>query len=131
MSKAYAPVPCPRNSPWGHIDNRECMAPGLWSVQTPRHGGLFMSPERLADFRKAFPTFEGYAGLPWLEEDYDWALAGLLFANELPPKWVYYAVRTVEAQPAYFIAGFKWLNSPDGEAARNIAAAYNWELVEV
>lgn len=67
-------------SPWGPIQIVEELAPGVWSVATAGHGGLKLSPERvkrLPDICRA----TGYSGGGWFEEDCDWAIPALQFAD--------------------------------------------------
>ena len=85
----------PNNTPWGSADHKHAQAPGLVWVSTPGHGGIWMSPARLASFRQAFPNFCGYAGLPWLEEDCDWAMAALAFPDAFDDRMLRAAVDTV------------------------------------
>lgn len=82
----FQPIPKPDYTPWGHADHAEQIFAGVWSLMTPRHGGLYVSEER----RKASPflqewmlyTFgrKGYEG--WFEEDCDWCLVALAFPDE-------------------------------------------------
>lgn len=135
----FRPAMCPTSTPWGHADSRDCLAPGLWTVSTPGHGGYWMSPARADHFRATFPTFDGYAPLPWLEEDLDCCAAVVLFAPELRHESVFYAVEAVTSYkstprgedygtdaPEVFYFGIvrEWLLGPEGERARTMAASF-------
>jgi hypothetical protein len=127
--KTYSDYPCPSHSPWDTIQNKICKAPGLWLVSTAGHGGLFMSPERARHFRTLFPNFEGYAGLPWLEEDIDQCLGTIAFADEFSDEAVFYAWDAVlnykSGDEYYFTEGRAWLLSPAGDQIRARAEAYS------
>ena len=70
-------------SPWGTPDNIERIAPGIWLVETPSHGGYFVEPEQ----RKAIPqswqraSFTGQGAHGWYEEDCDWCMVALAFPH--------------------------------------------------
>lgn len=122
-----------RHTPWGHADHVKVIAPGIMHVSTPSHGGLWLSQERTELLRKLFPTFNGYAGLPWLEEDQDWAVDAVVFPQDFDVRSVYYACRTItglrlNSRPAtgshYMRPIYDWLMSPAGEPARAIADTY-------
>jgi hypothetical protein len=61
----------PKETPWGEADRIIVKAPGLVWVTTPSHGGFWLSPERVAQFRERLPGYQPFAGFPWLEEDED------------------------------------------------------------
>lgn len=61
------PTP-PDHTPWGKPDIIEVTAPGIVSYSTPSHGGMWLSPERMAQLPDGIVTF---AGGPWFEEDCD------------------------------------------------------------
>ena len=69
----------PTYSPWGAIQSREQVADGIESISTASHGGYWLSRERRASFVARFPDFTPFAGLPWFEEDCDWAAVVLAF----------------------------------------------------
>jgi hypothetical protein len=128
----FSPYPCPNHSPWDAVQYKHEIGPGLWAVSTPGHGGVFMSPERLRHFRSLFPTFEGYAGLPWLEEDMDCNLAPLAFPEDYTPESIFYAVESVltykssfEGDQFYFCQPRDWLLSSAGDELRKIAETYS------
>src|ERR1039458_7463504 len=129
MNKSYAEVRPPYHTPWGHAQTHDRNGAGLWFVSTAGHGGLYMSPERLAHFKSIFPTFEGYAGLPWLEEDCDYCLGVLAFADDYEAEAVFYAwdmVMTYQSDNTfYFAEGRAWLLSDAGAAVRLKAETYS------
>ncbi len=73
---------CPNYTPWGHPDQSKELAPGIWSVSTASHGGIYLSPQRLG-FMPAIFVNAGFikanteAG--WFEEDCDWAMVALIY----------------------------------------------------
>jgi len=69
------------SSPWGAVQHRQELAPGLWWVSTAGHGGAWVSPERLAELPEVVRRANIYsgAGSPWFEEDAEWALVALVF----------------------------------------------------
>lgn len=71
----------PRNTPWGRADHIQEILPGMWSLSTPSHGGIWLSPERYA----LVPDYlqQSYADGPWYEEDCDWAVPFCVFEAEL------------------------------------------------
>lgn len=66
----------PTNTPWGNSDYEECMAPGIYFVCTPSHGGFWLSPERAEKMPTKFREWadkwahgkQRYSG-EWYEED--------------------------------------------------------------
>lgn len=44
----YKSSPCPKSSPWGAIQDKRELAPGIWQVSTAGHGGIKLSRERNA-----------------------------------------------------------------------------------
>ena len=73
----FAATPRPRHCPWGTIDHADQLVPGVWGVGTPSHGGFLLSPERQA----ALPEAIQRAGAAY-EEDAEWSLVALAFADE-------------------------------------------------
>ncbi len=69
----YERCPCPKTSPWGAIQGKKELAPGIWQVSTAGHGGIKLSRERNA----AVPKYMRREG-GWYEEDCDWALAAVV-----------------------------------------------------
>lgn len=66
--------PCPATSPWGAIQDKRELAPGIWSVSTAGHGGIKLSRERNA----AMPDYMRNKG-GWYEEDCEWAKVAVVF----------------------------------------------------
>ena len=76
----------PVNSPWGPAQSAEQIAPGIWRVDTERHGGYHLSPERVAAMPDALRCYVPYAArndcaLGWYEEDIDWCIVCLAFPD--------------------------------------------------
>lgn len=68
-------------SPWGAIDHAELIAPGIRWVSTPSHGGLLLDAARVARM-PAYFTAASWAGPSAYEEDVDWCMPALIFAEE-------------------------------------------------
>ncbi|GBF59161.1 hypothetical protein PbB2_02853 [Candidatus Phycosocius bacilliformis] len=96
----FLPVPKPMGSPWGHIQDADQIAPGIWSVSTASHGGFYLSQERMS----ALPDYlkvNTYGQTCWFEEDVEVSLVLLGFADEFAThpfygKWSDMIVKTVE-----------------------------------
>jgi hypothetical protein len=69
----YKSYPCPKTSPWGAIQDKRELAPGIWTVSTAGHGGIKLSRERNA----AMPDHMRNEG-GWYEEDCEWAKAAVV-----------------------------------------------------
>src|SRR5271165_6274308 len=78
--RTYAWTEAPTNSPWGKVDHTEELAPGIWSVSTPGHGGLKLSTQR----NGMMPPYMKRAG-GWYEEDCEWSLVALVFPEVFTP----------------------------------------------
>lgn len=112
------------NTPWGRAETRRTVAPGIICVTTSSHGGYWLSPDRVAQFQRAFPEFKPFAGYPWLEEDCDAALAGLLWPDETGHELTRCAVAMIQSDwyrkehPEFY----HWLTtSMQGELCQAIA----------
>lgn len=79
MSQVFQPTPRPRMSPWGQCDQAEQIAPGIWSVSTPGHGGIQLSQERRLAMPEHLKSVYTYAGGNWFEEDCDWCIVALAY----------------------------------------------------
>lgn len=85
------------SSPWGPIQHQVTLAPGIVQVSTAGHGGIWISPERLAEMPEDIRTAKNYSGDPqWFEEDCDWAKVILAFPFAGKPESYYFAVQTCE-----------------------------------
>lgn len=71
----------PKKSPWGSVSGRDKMAEGIFWVDTPSHGGFWISQERLARVPEPFRDTP-YSPGPWFEEDEDFAIVVLTFPDE-------------------------------------------------
>lgn len=76
-------------------DSIRGIAPGIFELSTPSHGGFFLAPERWEILQKLFPNFKPFAGKYWLEEDCDAVLAPLAFPEAFKDERVFYAVHYV------------------------------------
>ena len=65
-------------SPWGTIDAAQLLADGIVSVQTPSHGGIWLSSARLAQMPPDQRSSDG-----WYEEDCEAAFPLRRFRDEV------------------------------------------------
>lgn len=72
----------PTESLWGNVDQAEELAPGIWRVGTPSHGGIVLSAERWAAMPKRMQRTP-YSDNGQYEEDCDAVLPLLVFRREL------------------------------------------------
>lgn len=100
----FAPVilsRCPSYSPWGAIQHREQIAPGIWSVSTAGHGGIFIATE----LRPLAPAWliadTNYSSGGWFEEDQDWALACAAFPSMFPARGCFFALHEMTRPDDY------------------------------
>ncbi|SDK43538.1 DUF7007 domain-containing protein [Bradyrhizobium ottawaense] len=70
----FKSCPCPARSPWGAIQTKRELAPGIWSVSTAGHGGIKLSRERNA----GVPDYMRAEG-GWYEEDCQWSIAAMIY----------------------------------------------------
>jgi hypothetical protein len=80
----------PTSSPWGQVQNCRELAPGIWKVDTARHGGLKLSATR----NRQVPAYMRQPG-GWYEEDCEWAIVATVFEAKLPPGLTADARRTL------------------------------------
>lgn len=86
---------CPTSTPWGRADTVTKIADGIYRVDTPGHGGYWLSRSRNAVVRKRIPLFKTFAGGPWYEEDCDWAVVVAAFPECFKPEKVEIAKNTI------------------------------------
>jgi len=74
------------HTPWGQSQHEETLAEGITLVSTPGHGGILLSPERLAAMPKSLREHApfGRYSRKWFEEDCEVALVALAFPDDLP-----------------------------------------------
>ena len=70
----------PTTSPWGPVQGGTKLAPGIWSVYTAGHGGIWLSPARMALMPEGMVE-TNYSWGPWFEEDSDWALVAAIYPD--------------------------------------------------
>jgi len=68
--------PTPKASPWGLVDSCRELAPGVFQVSTPGHGGLMVFAEvELSERARTLNRYGGvFGGYYCYEEDCEWAL---------------------------------------------------------
>jgi len=84
MPGNFKPTPAPRFSPWGAPDYTDQVAPGIWLVGTPSHGGFILSQERveLIPEEHLVASFNGQGRNGFFEEDCDWSIVAANFPEE-------------------------------------------------
>lgn len=68
-------------TPWGMSDGYEVIADGITFYTTPSHGGIHLSPERIAQLPKGLSNFLNNRA--WWEEDVDWAVPYWWFRHDI------------------------------------------------
>jgi len=69
-----------RYSPWGAVQTQRTIADGIVQVSTASHGGIHLSPSRVAKVKEKFPNFVPFSGkFEWYEEDCDVAIVVATF----------------------------------------------------
>lgn len=99
-------------------------------VTTASHGGYWLGPARWEELKETFPTFEPYAGVPWLEEDCDGTLAILLWPDLHRDVQVWGAVRLCQkcAEGDHALeVGHRWLAAGGKRALALRMRADAWE----
>ena len=86
------------NTPWGKSDHREVLPNGIVSVSTPSHGGYFVPAALNAQIPEYWQqaTWGGQGARGWYEEDCDWAIVCLFFAEHFPAEAYLHAVQTLK-----------------------------------
>lgn len=115
-------------TPWGLSDDAGTEeAPGIVWFTTPGHGGYRLSPARQERVKQLFPEFDTFAGGPWYEEDQDWAVVALAFADELTkdkPALLRGAIQTARCSAKDFNFGTK--DDPQIETYPHWKAVCRW-----
>jgi hypothetical protein len=81
MTQTFLETEMPTRSPWGPVQSGERIAQGIWMVHTAGHGGIKLSRER----NRLMPDYMRSPG-GWYEEDSQWSLTALVFAEEFKEK---------------------------------------------
>jgi len=77
-------------TPWGRADYTKMLAPGIFSVATPSHGGIKVD----AQHNSSIPAYMRQSG-GWYEEDCDWAIPFVIFEKEIISHGEEYAVKSI------------------------------------
>ena len=86
MTTTHALPPFGTITPWGKPDEANEIAPGIWRISTSRHGGYWLSPDRL----RAMPVLLRMCSLTgdaWFEEDSAAEAVVLAFPQEAIDLW--------------------------------------------
>ena len=78
MTRTCTPPREGHHSPWGPIETAEDVAEGIVSVHTASHGGIWLSPDRLALMDHSERTRDA-----WYEEDCEAAFPLQRFRDEV------------------------------------------------
>ena len=69
-----------KSTPWGVAQNETVLAPGIVSVSTASHGGIWLDKSH----RDRLPHTKNFLGTDaWWEEDCDWAIPYYFFSGEI------------------------------------------------
>ena len=74
----------PKTSPWGTVQQYTELIPGVWSVSTPSHGGIKVTPQfnaKIPDYAKTSIYGAPHSG--WYEEDVDWCIPYCFLEQDL------------------------------------------------
>ena len=73
-----------KQTPWGIEQDAIELAEGIVSYQTASHGGIWLSKKRQEIVEKMYPDYPNWlGGYEWWEEDCDWAIPFVVFADEI------------------------------------------------
>jgi hypothetical protein len=70
----------PNKTPWGDVQHKQRLLPGVWFVSTAGHGGIWLSEER----RKQIPLNLQNRDNQWYEEDCEFSLVVCALRDEWP-----------------------------------------------
>ena len=86
INEAYLVLePVPTYSPWGNIQSRTELAQGIQSVATASHGGIWLSKVRVEELKAVLgdDCDNWLKDWQWWEEDCDWVVPIVFFADSL------------------------------------------------
>jgi hypothetical protein len=115
-------------SPWGDVQQRTEIAPGIVSVSTEGHGGFMLSPQRVAELPDALRGITTFAGPGWFEEDCDASIVILGFPQFFPAHVVRSAVAMARGASGYLEPMRLWIVSADPRAAAVRRTAEEWDI---
>lgn len=101
-------TPRPKSSKWGQVDGATELAPGIWEVHTPGHGGIVLSLQRWNAMPHYMPRTTRYSEGGQFEEDCDWCLPVLAFADELDQSLVAAAAQNATHEHLNVVAEWFW-----------------------
>jgi hypothetical protein len=85
----YTTSPRPASSPWGKVQGAQETAPGVWIIDTARHGGVKLSAARNAAVPAGARNMGGF-----YEEDCEWAIPALVHPDAFNARALADAART-------------------------------------
>lgn len=108
-------------SPWGMVQTAREMHPGIYSVDTAEHGGIWISDKFAEIIHNELPDLvTPYSTRKWFEEDCDWAIPVLLLHKSvewLSFSWedITWATHTVcGMREGYMKPVWEWVRSEKG-----------------
>ncbi|QQS10764.1 MAG: hypothetical protein IPK81_14075 [Rhodospirillales bacterium] len=116
----------PDYTPWGRAQSTAELAPGIWHVGTPSHGGFRVADHLVAEMDSRLPGASAAmgrrdAGDWWFEEDCDWAAVALAWPELFKPADVDAAHRTARRWRAAWYFGPLVDSAPEPDAAHFVA----------
>ena len=70
-----------KRTPWGTAQDSNVLADGIVSYSTAGHGGIWLSAARVRQLPAGIDNF--LHDLRWWEEDCDWVVPYILFADDI------------------------------------------------
>lgn len=70
------------HTPWGKADSVHTVAQGIKEVSTPSHGGIWLDQKHQDQLPIMLTDTNFLHSLQWWEEDCDWCVPFLMFADE-------------------------------------------------
>jgi len=73
-----------KSTPWGQSQHEEILAAGIISHGTAGHGGIWLSAKRVSQLKAGIGEYKNFLGnMTWWEEDCDWSVPYVYFANDI------------------------------------------------
>ena len=126
--REFASMPRPAHTPWGTADYAYQVAPGIWEVSTPSHGGYIISRERHAAMPAVLRDFRPFATPLCYEEDCDWSIVALAYPTEVANSFKEKGATEIKAialRTVQMSLGFKGLSLP---SRQSLQAIYDWAM---
>ena len=89
-------------SPWGEVQHKESIAPGILFVETASHGGILLGSDLHAKMRPEWRTPD-----QWYEEDCEYCRVVLTFPQYFPEHIITASRMMLENHPEYFVGSIR------------------------